>query len=82
MTRDFTKAQFRRALKKYGFEPQGFLGYYALPLGTPDRKTCVSALNAGKNRRRQLAYLLAETERERKRRAEEASGVLEMRGAR
>lgn len=56
MTRDMTEAQFRAACKRHGFKPQGFLGYYNLP-GT---STQVSVLNAGSNRRNQLAYLISE----------------------
>ena len=57
--RDMTKAQFRAACERAGFEPQGYLGYYRLPLGA-DRHCCVSVYNAGTRRRDQLAYLHAE----------------------
>jgi hypothetical protein len=55
-----TKAQFDAAIKRYGFEPTGFLGYYRLP--APFSHVSVSVLNAGHNRRAQLAYLLRELE--------------------
>lgn len=56
MTRDLTKAQFDAMVKKLGFQPQGFMGYYRLPI--PGKHYCVSAWNGGKRRRDQLAYLV------------------------
>lgn len=58
-TRDLTAAQFAAALKRHGFEPVGFLGYFRLP-GT---RRYVSALNAGPRRRDQLAYLIRQRDR-------------------
>jgi hypothetical protein len=55
--RDLTQAQFDAKVKRHGFKPQGFLGYYALP--APYDYRHVSIYNAGTNRRAQLAYLLA-----------------------
>lgn len=54
MTRDMTKAQFKAACERYGFKPCGFMGYYALP----GHAVQVSVLNAGRNRRAQLAFLI------------------------
>ena len=53
--RDLTRDQFLRRLDHYGFTPEGFMGYYRLP----GSSVCVSALNGGRRRRDQLAYLLA-----------------------
>ena len=54
--RDMTRPQFNAACERAGFIPQGFMGYYRLPL--PER-TCVSIYNVGWRRRDQLAYLHA-----------------------
>lgn len=62
MTRDLTQKQFAEALAQHGFKSQGWvLGYYALPNA---QHVHVSALNGGKRRRDQLAYLLRENERQ------------------
>ena len=52
--RDLTMPQFAAACERAGFRPEGFMGYYRLPVPT---HTCVSVLNAGPRRRDQLAYL-------------------------
>ena len=52
--RDMTEAQFDAACERAGFEPQGYLGYYRLPV--PGRRS-VSVYNAGRRRRDRLAYL-------------------------
>ena len=59
--RDMTRKQFKEACKKYGFKSDGFLGYFRLPGGKGS--TSVSILNAGSNRRAQLAYLLQENDK-------------------
>lgn len=59
--RDITKRQFAEALRRHGMHWEGFMGY--VNLGLPGRHTCVSVLNAGPNRRAQLAYLLREREK-------------------
>jgi len=51
--RDMSKKQFDEACASHGFKAHGFLGYYELPC-----KTMVSILNAGNNRRQQVAYLI------------------------
>lgn len=56
MPRDMTKAKFRKECERYGFVPQGFLGYYKLG----DTDSHVSIENAGTRRRDQLAYLIRE----------------------
>ena len=58
MTRDMTKVQFRAACERYGFRPQGVLGYYDVGHGTS-----VSVFNAGDNRRARLAYLIHAAEK-------------------
>jgi hypothetical protein len=55
--RDMSKAQFQDACERSGFRPEGFMGYYRLPL--EGQHVCVSAYNAGDRRRDQLAYLHA-----------------------
>ena len=62
MTRDMTKREFDSACARYGFKPCGFMGYYSLA----DAPVNVSILNAGKHRRAQLAYLLREYEKAKK----------------
>jgi hypothetical protein len=57
-----TQAQFDKRVTELGFERAGFLGYYRLP--KPYHATSVSVLNAGKNRRNRLAYLLMYLDRE------------------
>ncbi len=57
-TRDMTKAEFAAACKRNGFVAKGFLGYFQTPSGV-----CISALNAGPNRRSQIAYLIRENEK-------------------
>lgn len=59
--RDMTQAQFRDALKRHGMTPGGFMGH--VDVGIPGHKLYVCGLNAGSNRRAQLAYLLTEKER-------------------
>lgn len=61
MTRDMSKAEFQKACSKHGFIPQGFLGYFRLPISGHNLN--ISILNAGANRRAQLAYLIRETAR-------------------
>jgi hypothetical protein len=61
MSRDMTQAQFDKRVAELGFKRVGFLGYYALPA---PHNLHVSALNAGKRRRDQLAYLLKMLEQE------------------
>jgi hypothetical protein len=56
-----SKAQFRAALERHGMKPEGFMGY--VDLGIPGHRICCSRLNAGSNRRAQLAYLLRERDR-------------------
>ena len=51
--RDLTKKQFQQACSRHGFKSVGFLGYYDIGGGRS-----VSVLNAGANRRAQLAYLI------------------------
>lgn len=64
-TRDMTQAQYREALRRYGFELIGFMGYYRLP--APCHNTSVSAWNANSERRRdKLAYLLREWDKAKK----------------
>lgn len=58
MSRDMTKKQFDDACNRRGFKPAGFMGYYDIGHGRH-----VSALNAGSNRRNQLAYLIQEATR-------------------
>jgi hypothetical protein len=67
-SRDMTRAQFENALARHGMREVGFLGYVEISSG--DSRVNVSALNAGTNRRRQLAYLIAEQATHRKRIAE------------
>ena len=55
MKRDLSQAQFDAQIAKLGFKSQGFLGYY--DLGLPNQRVCVSVLNAGDQRRDQIAYL-------------------------
>lgn len=59
-TRDLTLAQFAAACERGGFRPEGFFGYYILPV---PGQVAVSILNAGPTRREQLAYLHAEQRR-------------------
>lgn len=59
--RDLTKKQLADRLAKYGFVSTGFLGYYNLP--KPFDHISISAMNAGDNRRRQIAYLMMEYEK-------------------
>jgi hypothetical protein len=59
--RDMSKKDFDAACERRGFEPQPFLGYYKLPSGIH-----VSILNAKRNRRAQLAYLIMAESREQK----------------
>ena len=59
--RDMSKAQFDSYIKKYGFKPTGFMGYYSLP--KPNESMQVSVYNAGTNRRAQLAYLVAQAKK-------------------
>ena len=63
--RDMTRKQFEAACERRGFKPEGFMGYYFTPSGFS-----ISALNAGPNKRAQLAYLIKENEREEKRKKE------------
>lgn len=60
-TRDLSLRQLNKALQKHGFSYTGFAGYWNLP--EPFQNTSVSRYNAGLNRRRQLAYMLAEFDR-------------------
>ena len=60
MSKDMTKAQFDKKAREFGFKPEGFMGYYALPV---EPAVCVSVLNAGDSRRARLAYLLKELAR-------------------
>ena len=65
MTRDMTQQQFDRECARYGFTPEGFMGYYHILLSA-GQAVNVSVWNAGPNRRARLAYLLemqAENER-------------------
>ena len=55
MIRDLTEAQFKTRCRESGFVPEGFMGYYRLPI--PGHHLCVSIFNAGERRRDQLAYL-------------------------
>ena len=59
--RDMTEKQFKAACIKHGFKSDGCLGYFRLPGGKGN--TNVSILNAGSNRRAQLAYLLKENDK-------------------
>ena len=54
--RDMSREQFDTALKRRGFEPTGFLGYWRLPLAGRNHEVC--AYNGGPRRRDRLAYLL------------------------
>jgi len=54
--RDMTSKQFLAALKRHNMKFTGVLGY--VELGIPGNSISVSVLNAGKNHRAQLAYLL------------------------
>ena len=63
--RDLSKGQFSEACKRYGFEPTGFMGYYALP--KPLNNTHISIWNAGDKRRAQLAYLIQQWHKEEER---------------
>lgn len=58
--RDMTKKQLADALKRHGMHWEGFMGY--VNLGIPGHHVCVSVLNAGSNRRAQLAFLLRKRE--------------------
>lgn len=60
-TRDLTFKQFRAACERAGFVPEGFFGYYRLPV---PGHVAVSAWNAGDSRRAQLAYLHRRTDEE------------------
>jgi len=60
--RDMTQQQFREALKRHGMTEMGFMGY--VNINIPGHHLEVSKLNAGTNRRAQLAYLLKCRERE------------------
>ena len=60
--RDMTEQQFREALKRYGMVEAGFMGY--VNINIPGHHLEVSKLNAGSNRRAQLAYLLKCRDRE------------------
>jgi hypothetical protein len=53
--RDLTKSQMEYRLRKLGFTPEGFFGYWKGPSGTS-----ISAWNAGSRRRDQLRYLVRE----------------------
>lgn len=53
--RDMTNSEFQRALAARGWTETGVFGYVNLGGGLS-----VSKLNAGDNRRRQLAYLIAQ----------------------
>ena len=56
--RDMTNKQFLAACQRRGFRFQGFMGYVTVARGVS-----VSILNAGPNRRAQLAYLIQNAER-------------------
>lgn len=56
MARDMTQKQFDAALARYGMRDEGFAGY--VNINVPCCHVMVSKLNAGTNRRAQLAYLL------------------------
>ena len=58
--RDMTQRQFREALVRYGMREAGFMGY--VNVNVPGHHLEVSKMNAGSNRRAQLAYLLARRE--------------------
>jgi len=55
--RDMSKAHFVEAVRRHGMTFEGFMGY--VNLGLPGQHTSVSHLNAGSNRRAQMAYPLA-----------------------
>lgn len=60
--KDMTQKQFRDALKRHGMVEAGFMGY--VNVNIPGHHLEVSKLNAGTNRRAQLAYLLQCRDRE------------------
>lgn len=62
--RDMSNKQYVKAMISHGFSQDGFgfLGYWRVPI--KDQHLLVSDLNAGQNRRRKLAYMLAVLERE------------------
>jgi len=62
MGRDISKKQFDEACKRHGFTTHGFLGYYNIGYGTE-----VSILNAGIRKRDQLAYLIQQKDKAKKR---------------
>lgn len=61
--RDISEFQFKRALRRHGFDVPGFgmFGYMRLPI--PGRHIEVSRHNGGPTFRGQLAYLIREKER-------------------
>lgn len=68
IARDMTQAQFAEACERYGFKPEGFMGYYRLP---GPYHICISVWNAGKRRRDWLAYLIRESEKAQRRHAQD-----------
>jgi hypothetical protein len=65
-----TEAQFQAALARHGMRIQGLPGYVCVLPSESGAGLHVYRYNAGKRRRDQLAYLLAEKENGIKRRAE------------
>ena len=59
--RDITKRQFDAALKRYGMKPAGFMGYVEIDI--TGHRIGVCKLNAGYNRRAQLAYLIKQRDK-------------------
>ncbi len=62
MTKDMTQREFDKATAKHGLRGEGIMGYYAFDL-PGGGQCCISKLNAGDNRREQLAYLLREKDK-------------------
>lgn len=60
MKRDMSENEFKRALRRNGFDPPGFgpFGYIKLPV--PGCHISVSRYNGGPTFRGQLAYLIRE----------------------
>lgn len=64
--RDLSRAQFVRAMERYGFRAHGVFGYWSLPV--PCHNTSVSEYNGGDRLRSRLAYMLNQWKRELERR--------------
>lgn len=61
MQRDMSEDEFLEALERHGMRVEGYRGH--VNLGVPDRRIRANPLEAGVNKRSQLAYLLTSRER-------------------